>query len=93
MKAEVGGKVLQIFLSSASNRQTGLQTQITKEIVFHILRLEQDTTRKEWVMDDATKSDARDNDSSKYKVEAISDSAVYAKKLASHLPRLNLLVF
>ena len=49
--------------------------------VFYNSLLEQDTTRKEWV-DKKVKQiefDVGDNDSREYKVEAIWDSAVYAK--------------
>ena len=53
--------------------------------------LEQDTTRKGQV-DDETELDASDN-SGEYKVEAIWDSAVYARELElGHLPGLYYLV-
>ena len=62
--------------------------------VFHMSLLEQDTTRKGQVDENnATELDAGDN-SGKYKVEAIWDSAVYARELESgHLPGLYYLVF
>ena len=61
--------------------------------VFHILLLKQDTTRKRRVDENnATKLDAGDNEGSEYKVEAICDSAVYARESAGHLPRLYYLV-
>ena len=61
--------------------------------VFHVSLLEQDNTRKEWVHEEnAEELDASD-DSGKYKVEAIQDSAVYAKESESaHLPGLYYLV-
>ena len=59
--------------------------------VFHISLLEQDTIRKGWVDKDAMELDAG-KDSKKYKVEAICDSAIYARELAGHLPRLYYLV-
>ena len=42
--------------------------------------LEQDTTRKGQVDKNATELDVSDNESKKYKVEAIYDSAVYARE-------------
>ena len=55
--------------------------------------LEQDTTRKGRVDENATELDAGNNDSGEYKVEAIWDSAVYARKSESgHLPGLYYLV-
>ena len=62
--------------------------------VFHVSLLEQDTTRKERVGDDnAEEQDAGDN-SGKYKVEVIWDSAVYARESESgYLPGLYYLVF
>ena len=59
--------------------------------VFHISLLEQDTTRKGWVDENATKLE--DGDSKEYKVEAIWDSAIYTKKSESgHLPGFYYLV-
>ena len=79
-------------MSSAPSKQTGLQTQITEEIVFHVSLLEQDTTRKGRVDKNATELDAGE-DNGEYKVEAIWDSAVYAKESESdHLPGLYYLV-
>ena len=49
--------------------------------VFHVLLLEQDITRKEW-MDEEVKQmefDAGDDESEEYKIETIWDSAVYEK--------------
>ena len=94
-KAEVGGKVFWTLSSSRPSKQTGLQTRITKEIVFYMLLLEQDTTRKgQMDENNATELDADDNESGKYKVGAICNSAVYAKESESgHLPRLYHLVF
>ena len=41
----------------------------------------------------AMKLNTNDDDSSEYKIKAIYNSTVYAKKLASHLLRLYYLVF
>ena len=56
--------------------------------------LEQDTTRKGRVDDEyAAKPDASDDESEEYKVEAIWNSKVYAKKSESgHLPGFYYLV-
>ena len=55
--------------------------------------LEQDTTRKGRVDKNTTELDAGDDDSGKYKVKAIRDSAVYARESESgHLPGLYYLV-
>ena len=55
--------------------------------------LEQDITKNGRVDENVTDLDAGDNDSGEYKVEAIRDSAVYAKKSeSSHLPGLYYLV-
>ena len=57
--------------------------------------LEQDTTRKGRVDENATeltKLDAGGDDSGEYEVEAIRDSAVYARESAGHLPGLYYLV-
>ena len=62
--------------------------------VFHVSLLEQDTTRKGRVDKNATelaKLDAGE-DSGEYEVEAICDSAVYARESVGHLPRLYYLV-
>ena len=61
--------------------------------VFHVSLLEQDTTRKGRVDEnDATKLDDGD-DNGEYEVEAIRDSAVYARESeSSHLPGLYYLV-
>ena len=59
--------------------------------VFHVSLLEQDTTRKGWVDKKVRQMefDAGDNDSGEYEVEAIWDSAVYARESKSgHLPGL-----
>ena len=59
--------------------------------VFHVLLLEQDTTKKEQV-EKVPELNAGDNNE-KYKVEVIWNSAVYANKLESgHLPGLYYLV-
>ena len=55
--------------------------------------LELDTTRKERVDENVTEFDAGKDDSREYKVKAIRDSAVYAKKsILGHLPGLYYLV-
>ena len=54
--------------------------------------LEQDTTRKGRVDKDVMELDAGEN-SSEYEVEAIRDSAVYARESMGHLPGLYYLVF
>ena len=51
--------------------------------VFHVSLLEQDSTKKGRVDKNATKLDAGDNESSEYKMEAICNSAVYAKESES----------
>lgn len=64
--------------------------------VFHILLLEQNTTRKRRVDKNIKQMDFNvcDNISRKYEVEAIQDSAVYTKESeARHLLRLYYLVF
>ena len=57
-----------------------------------MLLLEQDITRKERVDEKITELDFEAGDSKKYKVEAIWDSAVYARKLEGHLLGLYYLV-
>ena len=55
--------------------------------------IEQDTTRKGQVDENAMELDVNDNDSGEYEVEAIHDSAIYARELESgHLSGLNYLV-
>ena len=54
--------------------------------------LEQNTTRKGRVDENATELDVGDDESKKYEMEAIRDSAVYARESASHLPGLYYLV-
>ena len=58
--------------------------------IFHVSLLEQDTTRKGRVDEKAMELDANDNE--EYEVEAICDSAVYARELVGHLPGLYYLV-
>ena len=63
--------------------------------VFHVSLLEQDTTRKGRVDENATELaelDAGDDEGGEYEVEAIRDSAVYARESAGHLPGLYYLV-
>ena len=61
--------------------------------VFYVSLLEQDTTRKGRVDKNATKLDTGNNDSGEYEVEAIRNSAVYARESKSgHLPGLYYLV-
>ena len=63
--------------------------------VFHVILLEQDTTKKgrmnELFLEPEPKFDAGDN--KEYGVEAIINSAVYFKKAEKHLPSLHYLVF
>ena len=54
--------------------------------------LEQDTTRKERVDEKVTELDFEAGDSEEYEVEAIRDSAVYARESEGHLPGLYYLV-
>ena len=62
--------------------------------IFHVSLLEQDTTRKRQVDENATKLDAGDNNSGKYKMKSICNSAVYAKvSKLGHLSGLYYLVF
>ena len=51
--------------------------------VFHILLLEQETTRKERVDKRVMELELKAGDSEEYEVEAIWDSAVYASELES----------
>ena len=61
--------------------------------VFYMSLLKQDTTKKGRVDENAIELDVGNNNSGEYKVEAIWDSAVYAKKSESgHLPGLYYLV-
>ena len=61
--------------------------------VFHVSLLEQDTTRKGQVEDNMTQLEFEAGNNAKYKVEAIWDSAVYAKESeAEHLPGLYYLI-
>ena len=54
--------------------------------------LEQDITRKERVDKKVTELDFKADDREEFKVEAIRDSAVYAKESEGHLPGLYYLV-
>ena len=57
-----------------------------------MLFLKQDNNKKEWVDMNVTKLDA--NNSNKYEMKAIHNSAIYRKESKSgHLPRLYYLVF
>ena len=60
--------------------------------VFHILLLKQNTIRKNWVDKKISELDVSNKDSKEYKLEAIWDSTVYAKKSKSHLSGLYYLV-
>ena len=63
--------------------------------VFHVSLLEQDTTRKKRVNEEVRqmKFNAGDDNGKEYEVEAIRDSAVYARETESgHLPGLYYLV-
>ena len=60
--------------------------------VFHMLLLEQNTTRKRLVNDESVELDVGDNNG-EYEVEAIRDSEVYVRESKSgHLPGLYYLV-
>ena len=58
--------------------------------VFHMLLLEQDTTRKGQVDEKITELEASNN--KKYKIEAIWDNAIYGNKAEGHLLGLHYLV-
>ena len=59
-----------------------------------MLLLEQDTTKKGWIDENATELDAGDDNSQEYKMEAIWDSVVYAQESElGQLPGLYYLVF
>ena len=60
--------------------------------VFHMSLLEQDTTRKGRMDENATELDAGDDEGGEYKVETIWDSAGYARKSADYLSGLYYLV-
>ena len=45
-----------------------------------MLLLEQDTTKKGWIDENATELDIGDDNGGEYNVEAIWDSAIYARK-------------
>ena len=61
--------------------------------VFHVLVLEQNSTRKEELDKRVTELELKAGDSKEYKVEIICDSAVYASKSESgQLPGLYHLV-
>ena len=55
-----------------------------------MLLLEYDTTKKKWMDENMIEFEA--GNSKEYKVEATTDSAVYANKAKSHLPGLYYLV-
>ena len=57
-----------------------------------MLLLDQDTTRKKQVDDDVTELDTSNNKGKEYKVEAIYDSAGYARESMGYLPGLYYLV-
>ena len=59
--------------------------------VFHMSLLEQDTTRKGWEFS-VPEFELEPGDDKEYEVEAIRDSAVYAKEADGHLPGLYYLV-
>ena len=59
--------------------------------VFYVLLLEQDIIRKEWMNEFSTLEFEPGNDK-EYEVEAIQDSAVYAKEADGYLPGLYYLV-
>ena len=62
--------------------------------IFYMSLLKQDTTRKKRIdKNNANKLDACDNKGGEYKVEAIWDSAIYARESTEHLLGLYYLVF
>lgn len=58
--------------------------------IFHVLLLEQDSTKKEWVdKNDITKLDTDKDESGGYELEAICNSAIHPRKSKSgHLLKL-----
>ena len=60
--------------------------------VFHVSLLEQDTTKNEQMDKKVTELDFEAGNSEEYEIEAIWDSAVYARELEGHLPGLYYLV-
>ena len=60
--------------------------------MFHVSLLEQGTTRKERVDENMTELEFDAGHSEEYEVEAIRDSAVYAKESESHLLGLYYLI-
>ena len=60
--------------------------------VFHVSLLEQNTTRKGGVYDENVAELDAGDESKEYEVEAIRDSAVYAKEADGYLPKLYNLV-
>ena len=60
--------------------------------VFHVSLLEQDTTRKGRMNELEPEPELDAGDDKEYEVEAIKDSAVYAKEAEGHLPGLYYLV-
>ena len=61
--------------------------------VFHMLLLEQNTTKKRQVYENVTELNTGNENSREYKIEAICNSTVYARELAGHLPEFYYLVF
>ena len=60
--------------------------------VFYVSLLEKDNTRKERINEFAEVPQFEPGDNKEYKMEAIRDSAVYAKETDGHLLGLNYLV-
>ena len=60
--------------------------------VFYVSLLQQDITKKERINKNMTELEFDAGNSKKYKVKAIRDSVIYAKKLEGHLPSLYYLV-
>ena len=61
--------------------------------IFHVLLLEQDTTKKERVDEKDERTELEAGNEEEYEVEGIQDSTVYAKEFkVGHLPRLYYLV-
>ena len=55
--------------------------------------LKQNITKKGYINKNVTELDTGNDKSSKYKLEAICDSAVHTKQSENHLPELLFLVF
>ena len=74
--------------------KSDLSTKWKIHSVFHVLLLEQDTTRKGWMKKLFSKPESKFDASNnkKYKLEAIKNSVVYVKGAEEHLPGLYYLI-